>query len=111
AQRRQPSGRHAAARGLLLTLTNPKPILFFGAFFPLFINPRAQRWLEGFALLGLLFEMLNLVYFTALVYLVGRLNRSGARNGRAQVLLRRAGALALIACGAWALSQLHFLQR
>ncbi|MES2936979.1 MAG: LysE family translocator [Pseudomonadota bacterium] len=106
----RPAGRHAVARGLLLTLTNPKPILFFGAFFPLFIDPRAQRWLEGFALLGLLFEALNIAYFTALTFSIERLSRVRS-SGRVQAFVRRAGALALVGCGAWALTRLDFLQR
>lgn len=58
-------------KGLLLTLSNPKPVLFFAAFFPLFIPQPTSEPLHSFATLGLVFEVLNLAYFTALVGLLG----------------------------------------
>lgn len=67
------------AQGLALTLTNPKPILFFGAFFPLFIDPAksdAGHWMSGFYALGAIFEAINLLYFAVLIGLVSRLRRS-----------------------------------
>lgn len=56
-------------RALLITVSNPKPLLFFGAFFPLFIGAQAtgQGWLARFYLLGGIFELLNIGYFAALL--------------------------------------------
>jgi len=73
-------------QGLTLTLTNPKPVLFFGAFFPLFIDRAGGHWMTGFYALGAIFEAINLVYFGALIGLVSRLRRVTAwrvlRRGR-----------------------------
>lgn len=72
------SSRGSFAQGLVLTLTNPKPILFFGAFFPLFIDPGKSdggHWMSGFCALGALFEAINLLYFAALIFLVSRLRK------------------------------------
>jgi leucine efflux protein len=80
---------------LLLTLVNPKPVLFFAAFFPLFLGAGPQPWLAGFLGLGLLFELLNIGYYTLLIaaagWLAGRLQGSGR-------WLQRAGGAALLLC-------------
>ncbi|MEJ5999072.1 LysE family translocator [Paucibacter soli] len=56
------------ARALLITLGNPKPLLFFGAFFPLFMRRDGEAgWLAQFYLLGGLFELLNIGYFALLL--------------------------------------------
>ena len=38
------SGRAIFARGFLVSLTNPKTLLFYGAFFPQFVAPGADLW-------------------------------------------------------------------
>lgn len=56
-------------KALLITVGNPKPLLLFGAFFPLFIGAQATGpgWLAQFYLLGGIFELLNIGYFAALL--------------------------------------------
>lgn len=61
------------AKGLLITLTNPKPILFFAAFFPMFIRAGTASILREFLVLGFYFEVLNICYFSALILVVARL--------------------------------------
>jgi len=59
--------RSAFNHGLLLTLTNPKPILFFAGFFPLFIVAGTMQTVPSYYALGLIFEMLNSIYFASLI--------------------------------------------
>lgn len=54
-------------KGLFLTLTNPKPILFFVAFFPLFIAPSELPFIATFYALGGLFQLVSLVYFGLMI--------------------------------------------
>jgi leucine efflux protein len=67
--------RHGVT-GLLLTLTNPKPVVFFGAFLPLFVARDAPSPLTSFCTLGALFELINLSYFAAMIVVVRRLRAS-----------------------------------
>lgn len=98
--------RHSFVQGLALTLTNPKPILFFGAFFPLFIDPvtsDAGHWVDGFCALGAIFEAINLLYFAALIALVSRLRRMGRWT---RLPLHRLGGAGLMVCAALMLATL-----
>jgi homoserine/homoserine lactone efflux protein len=49
---RHPSNRQFFARGFFVAATNPKPILFFTALFPQFINPERALWPQFLALTG-----------------------------------------------------------
>lgn len=57
-------------RGLLITLSNPKPVLFFSTFFPLFIPGGQGNTVHNFVTLGVVFEILNLLYFVVLCSLL-----------------------------------------
>lgn len=93
---------HACARAfvpaLLLTLGNPKPILFFGAFFPLFIEAGSDGWLPAFWTLGAIFELLNIAWFAALLAAVAMLRRHAALP--AGPWLNRIGGAGLVGCAA-----------
>lgn len=95
------SGR-ACARSfvpaLLLTLGNPKPILFFGAFFPLFIEAGSDAWLPAFWTLGALFELLNIAWFATLLAAVALLRRHAALPSGPW--LNRIGGAGLVGCAA-----------
>src|SRR5690606_18672977 len=54
-------------QGVLITLLNPKAIVFYMAFFPLFIDPGAQRGLATFATMAALIAALTLAYCTLLI--------------------------------------------
>lgn len=60
-----PAGGKAFQRSVIVTLLNPKAIVFFMAFFPQFVRPGAG--LESFALLGVLFIAMNCVYQALLI--------------------------------------------
>jgi threonine/homoserine/homoserine lactone efflux protein len=93
-----------ALRGLLLTLSNPKPILFFAAFFPLFLDPAAASAMQGYYRLGAWFELLNLAWFALLVLAVRRLRRSDALAALPRGLVHRLAGCGLLLCAAlvWA---------
>lgn len=74
-------------RSLLITLANPKAILFFMAFFPQFLEAgRASP--AGFAQLAAVFCLINMLYLALLVWLAGRLRRRAFAPG-ARLLLNR----------------------
>ncbi|MCU7373509.1 LysE family transporter [Paucibacter sp. O1-1] len=84
---------------LLLTLINPKPVLFFAAFFPLFLGAGPQPWLLGFLGLGLLFELLNIGFYALLIAAAGLLGaRLGGAGWGAGLWLQRGGGVALLLC-------------
>ncbi len=60
-----PEPGHAYKRSLLVTLLNPKAIVFFMAFFPQFVA--ANAGFDSFALLGTVFIALNCLYQALLI--------------------------------------------
>ncbi|WP_374349003.1 LysE family translocator [Chitinimonas sp.] len=60
-----PAQGGAFYRSLLVTLLNPKAILFFMAFFPQFVRPGAS--IGAFALLGCVFIAINCSYQSGLI--------------------------------------------
>jgi leucine efflux protein len=60
-----PEPGHAYKRSLLVTLLNPKAIVFFMAFFPQFVQPDAGP--GAFATLGLIFIAMNCIYQAVLI--------------------------------------------
>ena len=87
-------------QGLTLTLTNPKPVLFFGAFFPLFIDRASGQWMAAFYALGAIFEAINLLYFGALIGLVSRLRRVTAVGGVLRGRIHQLSGGGLLLCAA-----------
>jgi len=62
------SERHPFRRALLVSLLNPKAILFFVSFFIQFVQPgTAHAWL-AFLILGAIAEVLSAGYLTALIF-------------------------------------------
>jgi threonine/homoserine/homoserine lactone efflux protein len=54
--------RHYARQALAITLLNPKAIVFYMAFFPLFIDPAAHRGLPTFAAMALTIAVITALY-------------------------------------------------
>lgn len=54
--------RHYARQALMITLLNPKAIMFYMAFFPLFVNPQAHAGLWPFAIMAATIAVLTLLY-------------------------------------------------
>ena len=70
-------------RGILMNLLNPKVILFFLAFIPLFINTDADNKALQLCFLGLLFIIQAFIIFTAVALLSSKL--AGGLMGKPKV--------------------------
>jgi len=93
------SGAADFRRGFLVTIVNPKAIVFYMAFFPLFIDPAAHRGSITFLTMAAIISTCTLCYGSMLV-LVG--NAAAARLKRHHRLARLGNQLAgvfLIAFG------------
>jgi threonine/homoserine/homoserine lactone efflux protein len=90
---------HYSRQAFAITLLNPKAIVFYMAFFPLFIDPSVAPSLSTFAAMALTAAGLATLYGIGLTLLAHRLaERVKARPWLAQVLNKTAGGL-LIAFG------------
>lgn len=65
--------RHFFAQAFWITLLNPKAILFYMAFFPLFVDPVQQPTFSTFAVMALTVAVLTFGYGLAMVLLTRRL--------------------------------------
>jgi leucine efflux protein len=72
-------------RALIVSLLNPKAILFFLAFFTQFVNPHAAHPNEAFAVLGIILQLFSFTYLTALILGGDRLAASFRRRRRLAV--------------------------
>lgn len=79
-------------KGILLTLTNPKPILFFSAFFPIFLTKESNTHISGFYLLGLIFEGVNITYFCTLILGISYITTRFQRHAHGLKINRISGA-------------------
>lgn len=61
---------HYLRQALLITLLNPKAIVFYMAFFPLFVDPLQHRGLTTFAFMALTIAALTLLYGLSAVLLI-----------------------------------------
>ena len=91
----RPPAAHTAndfRQALLITLLNPKAIVFYMAFFPLFIDPETQEGFATFAAMAATIAALTLVYCLTLVALAGFLaERVRAHRALARTLEKLAG--------------------
>ncbi|GAB6050991.1 leucine efflux protein LeuE [Hydrogenophilus islandicus] len=82
----QPEPRRVAIypyrRALVISLLNPKAILFFFSFFVLFVAPDAPHPYLAFAFLGVTLQLISATYLTALILTGSRLHRSLAGRPR-----------------------------
>ena len=65
--------KHIFKRALLLSLTNPKAILFFLSFFVQFVDPRYPHPLLSFLMLALMLQFISFVYLSIMVFSGSRL--------------------------------------
>lgn len=75
------SARAIYARALLVSLTNPKILLFYGAFFPQFVTPGAQLGSQ-IAILSAAFLVVALCIDTAWALIASRARKILASRGR-----------------------------
>ncbi len=90
---------HWFRQGLLITLLNPKAVLFYMAFFPLFIDPAQHRGFATFATMSALICGLGLLYSSLLILAGHALRARVARDPRVVIWLRRIAGVCLIGFG------------
>lgn len=61
---------HYFRQAMVITLLNPKAIVFYMAFFPLFVDPDQHRGLATFAVMAATIATLTFLYCTTLITLV-----------------------------------------
>jgi threonine/homoserine/homoserine lactone efflux protein len=93
-----PRGRSVFLQGLIVSVTNPKGLLFYGAFFPQFVDP-ALPVVPQFAVMGLAFVVIGLISDGGYALLAGRARNMLRGGWRARVRSGVTGTL-LIGTGA-----------
>lgn len=86
-------------RGFLVTLINPKAIIFYMAFFPLFIDPATHRGTLTFVSMGATISACTLFYGSLLVIAGNAAAQRLARNRRIARYASKAAGLFLIGFG------------
>lgn len=86
-------------RGMLVTLINPKAIVFYMAFFPLFIDPATQRGSVTFLAMATIISSCTLFYGSLLVLLGNTAARRLGKNRRIAAFASKAAGICLIAFG------------
>jgi leucine efflux protein len=86
-------------RGFLVTLVNPKAIVFYMAFFPLFIDPASHQGSLTFVAMGAVISCCTLFYGSLLVLVGNAAAKRLARNRRIAAFASKAAGLFLIAFG------------
>lgn len=85
---------HYIRQGLLITVLNPKAIVFYMAFFPLFVDPKIHQGLITFAVMAATIAALTLTYGLVVVLLAHHLAERVRANSLATTMLNKvAGAL------------------
>jgi threonine/homoserine/homoserine lactone efflux protein len=90
------SGRYLR-QALLITLLNPKAIVFYMAFFPLFIDPATHRGVVTFGAMAVTIAAITAAYCVALCSVAEALASQLRANRRVAVALERLAGIALIA--------------
>ncbi|WP_292932734.1 leucine efflux protein LeuE [Noviherbaspirillum sp.] len=86
-------------RGFLITIINPKAIVFYMAFFPLFIDPATHQGSTTFAAMGAVISSCTLFYGSMLVLVGNAAAKRLARNRRIAAFASRAAGMFLIGFG------------
>ena len=90
---------HFARQAFFITLMNPKAIVFYMAFFPLFIDADRHRGFVTFAAMAATIAVVTLAYCLALCGFAGAVSERVRAHRRLSLLLQRAAGLALIGFG------------
>lgn len=90
---------HYARQAFLITLLNPKAIVFYMAFFPLFIDPATHRGVPTFAAMAVTIVVLTAVYGLLLCAFARAVSAQVRRHQRLARGLERAAGVALVGFG------------
>lgn len=91
--------RHYLRQALLITLLNPKAIVFYMAFFPLFVDPARHQGLKTFGVMAGTIAALTFLYGLVAVLLTYTLAERIRANPKISALLQRAAGVFLIGFG------------
>jgi leucine efflux protein len=86
-------------QGLMITVLNPKAIVFYMAFFPQFIDPTAQQGVITFAAMAVIIAVLSLLYCTGIIFIGDMMRSRLAQNKTVGQWLERAVGVFLIGFG------------
>ena len=90
---------HYLRQALMITLLNPKAIVFYMAFFPLFVDPARHQGLVTFAFMASTIAVLTFTYGLAVVLLTHFLAERMRANPLVSRMLEKLAGLCLIAFG------------
>jgi leucine efflux protein len=90
---------HYLQQALFITLLNPKAIVFYMAFFPLFVNPATHLGLPTFVAMAATIAALTLVYGVTVVALTHTLASRMRANPRIKRVLEKLAGVFLVAFG------------
>ena len=86
-------------QAFLITLLNPKAIIFYMAFFPLFIDPASHRGIPTFAAMAATIAVITAIYCLSLCAFAAAISQRVRANRRAARWLERLAGLFLIGFG------------
>ncbi|MCK6392005.1 MAG: LysE family transporter [Azonexus sp.] len=90
---------HYLRQAMAITLLNPKAIMFYMAFFPLFVDPAQHRGLPTFAFMAATIAGLTLLYCITVIALARRLAGYFGRHPRIPQRLEQTAGVLLIGFG------------
>ena len=91
--------RHYFRQALIITLLNPKAIVFYLAFFPLFVDPAQHLGIKTFGVMAATIAALTFLYGLAAVLLTWKLAERIRANPKISAALEKAAGLFLIVFG------------
>jgi leucine efflux protein len=91
--------RHYFRQALAITLLNPKAIVFYMAFFPLFVDPARHQGLLTFGVMAVTIAVLTLLYGLAVVLLTHHLAERVRAHPRLSGWLNKLAGLFLLGFG------------
>ncbi len=92
------NGRYAR-QSFLITLINPKAIVFYMAFFPLFITPAIHQGVVTFAAMGITISLLTAFYCTLLIFVGNAVASKLKRHQTLRQAAHKIAGLAMIGFG------------
>jgi leucine efflux protein len=91
--------RHYFKQAALITLLNPKAIVFYMAFFPLFVDPARHQGMLTFGVMAVTVAALTFAYGVAAVLLTHHLAERVRANPLIGRVLQKAAGLCLVGFG------------
>ena len=91
--------RHYFRQALFITLLNPKAIVFYLAFFPLFVDPAQHQGLKTFGVMATTIAVLTFLYGLTAVLLTWTLAERLRANPKIVTTLEKAAGMFLVAFG------------